>query len=710
MELIYRIAIIFSTVICCNFINDRFKKYFTIESKILRDLIIGVIYSVIIIIGTILQFIDGMVFIFDGRMGIITIVTIVSGPIAGLVVVAVSIIAKSLQGGVDSWFVFFSALFPYVLSILFQRILKSKKSKTIYSLLYFAAAYIFLGFSFLASLIFTNGEIIRQFILENPVVMLIIYPFALFSLGFIYTREKKMVSENENLKMYGMAFDNSSWGITILNGSQIQYCNRAFAEMHDYSIDDLISKPLTKVIPEDYYVDTLKAIKVSDETGHITIESYSQKKDGTTFPTQVNVSSIKNRKGKIQFRIIYAIDITDKIMLKQQMHQSEKLSSIGQLAGGIAHDFNNQLVGIIGYSEIMKSMITDNKLDKYLDNILLCAQRSSDLTKQLLTFSKKIPRRVKSVDVNKLLKEVINIASRSIDRKITIVSNLKDKECLVNGDSSRLQNLFLNLVLNSRDAMSENGGTLSISSRWVARSEEILEEGLDVIVGGVYLEVIVEDEGIGIPQELITKIFEPFYTTKKDGRGTGMGLSTVSNTIDAHGGFIEVDSQVGVGTMFKVFLPSKNSSVDELVEQCEDESLFFNDINVLVVDDEPLLRDVVETLLIEKGCRVVSCANGHDAINEFKMNPDRFDIVLLDMVMPVLNGFNSFIEMRKIKPDIRVILTSGLGNNPEVAEALKQGAITFLQKPFKPNDLFRAINSAMVRKYSNDRENIGYKK
>jgi PAS domain S-box-containing protein len=376
-------------------------------------------------------------------------------------------------------------------------------------------------------------------------------------------------------------------------------------------------------------------------------------------------------------------------LLETQLRQSEKMQAIGQLAGGIAHDFNNQLTGIIGYGEILCSKITDPALKEYADRVLSCALKSADLTKQLLAFSRKGNYQSIPVDMHQLIHEVISILSHSIDKRINIETQLDSNDFVIMGDPSLLQNAILNLGINSRDAM-ENGGTLRFESQKVkinqSKCNELPEE--DLTPGDFFCLKII-DSGAGMQEDILDKIFEPFFTTKGEGKGTGMGLPAVHGTILQHKGFIEVESKVNTGTCFNVYLPlSKKSQFDPLMN---DEKPVKGTGTILLVDDEQMVRQLGKKLLEDLGYEVVLATNGEEAVTLYNNIWNTVDLVIFDMIMPKLNGHDTFVAMKKINPDVKGIICSGFGVDNQIRGTLVNGAKAFIQKPFKKLNLSKTV-------------------
>ncbi len=376
--------------------------------------------------------------------------------------------------------------------------------------------------------------------------------------------------------------------------------------------------------------------------------------------------------------------------LEDQLRQAQKLEAIGQLAGGLAHDFNNVLVGVSGFAELVRrnGMPRDQVVDA-MEQILRATRRGSDLIKRLLAFARKGRAREVPVDINRTLSDTIALLSHSIDRRIEIKTELDFDAPRVIGDPAQLENALLNLGLNARDAMPD-GGTLTFATRRRRMSEAACRAHPDALAPGDYVEVKVSDTGMGMSEDTVAHIFEPFFTTKEAGVGTGLGLASVYGyVVKSHQGSIDVASAVGEGTTFTLLFPAGDSSTSERSNTDQYRALPIGEGHVLVVDDEQLIRDFTEQALKGLGYRVTTCCDGADAL-EWARGQDRLrdvDLVLLDVVMPRLGGLETFRALRRKRPDLKVVLTSGFSRDNVAAECLAGGAVAFLPKPFTLEEL-----------------------
>ncbi|NLX25589.1 MAG: response regulator [Lentisphaerae bacterium] len=363
--------------------------------------------------------------------------------------------------------------------------------------------------------------------------------------------------------------------------------------------------------------------------------------------------------------------------LEEQLRQSQKMDAIGQLAGGIAHDFNNMLMGIMGAADLLQNHLHDSpEAAEYYSTILSSCRRSAKLTRQLLTFARKQPVGTDSADVHKAIYNTISLLSNTIDRRISMKTNLMAHTHTVIGDSTQIQNALMNLCINAAQSMT-NGGSIQISTRSIDSEKAI--------------EIAVRDEGCGIPEDILNKIYEPFFTTKPQGKGTGLGLSAVLGIIQQHGGSINVKSKMGQGTTFTIELPTDSKpapkpTVPEPIQKGSGQ--------ILLIEDEPAIRQISSKMLKKLGFEVTSAENGKVGLDIYSKNKTKFDLVVLDMEMPEMNGHDCFFAMKELNPDVRAILTSGYSSIDAVNTMLENGLCEVLDKPFTNSDLSQVIQRA----------------
>ncbi len=501
----------------------------------------------------------------------------------------------------------------------------------------------------------------------------------------------------ESEKKYRMLFEFSLDPVLILDGESFIDCNEMAMKMFRCGREDIIGASPFAFSPEfqpDGMLSIDKArimIRSAYDGGGYTFPWTHMGKDGTLFEAEVSLGSFILEDKKLIIAIIR--DVTERKRYEAKLSHMQKMDAVGQMAGGIAHDFNNQLGGIMGYAELLSKKLEDPGLRKYADNIISVASRSADLTRKLLQFSRKGSMRTVQCDVHRIINDTIEILEHSIDKRISIVRSLDAEEHLVTGDPAELQNVFLNLALNARDAM-ESGGVLSFTTSVENVHPVDFANHLMNVKHGRYIRITVADTGTGMSDEVRAHLFEPFFTTKAEGRGTGMGLASVYAGVKNHAGSISVESEPGNGTSFKIYLPPA-SATEVVPESGSGHRPSITPQRILIVDDEDILREILGELLMEDGHTVTSVSNGFDAVEMYKKNWEEIDLVILDMVMPGLNGRDTFAEMKKINAGVKVILSSGFSMTDETDKMLREGIAGFIHKPFQKNELLRIISIAV---------------
>lgn len=379
--------------------------------------------------------------------------------------------------------------------------------------------------------------------------------------------------------------------------------------------------------------------------------------------------------------------------VQEHLQQAHKLEAIGQLAGGVAHDFNNLLVGILGYANLLKMEAEAGSMNyEAARTIEKAAERAAALTQQLLGFARRGKHQNVQIDLNNLMQEALRLLTRTVEKNIRFVCNLSDDRPIVMGDPTQLQQVLLNLAVNARDAMPD-GGDLFIESRKANLTEEFCRTHPEC-TPGKHVEIVIRDTGSGMTHDVLERIFDPFFTTKEQGKGTGLGLAMVYGIVKNHGGNIIVESEVGHGTTFTIYLPlSRSSAADET----ESETPIPHDRtgNILVVDDEDVVRNVAVQMLRRLGYKPHAVDNGLAAIEYFAEHKEEVDLVLIDMLMPEVSGQETFRRLKKLDPNVRAVLFSGYGLNEKAQEIIDEGLVGFLHKPFNLKELSEALLTAM---------------
>jgi len=373
-----------------------------------------------------------------------------------------------------------------------------------------------------------------------------------------------------------------------------------------------------------------------------------------------------------------------------QSIESRQLELVGRLAAGVAHDFNNNLTAIMGCAELVKHEASDREeLAELVDGVMQASQRSAELTRQLLAYSRKAQMLLAPTDLHKLVLDTVSILRRSIDPKVTVRTELSADSPVIAADGPLLESALLNLLVNACDAM-PSGGTLVLRT---SAASPPFPTGADASNRrAVLLEIT--DTGQGIEKNVLPNIFDPFFTTKPIGRGTGLGLAAVAGTVKAHGGTIEVESELGQGTTFRLLLPCTDESP---AAREQSNTVQRGSGEILVVDDDAMVSLTAVAAIKSFGYGVTHAVEGKVALELVGKEPQRFRLVLLDLRMPGLSGEQTFDALRTLNPSLRVLIWSGYGADQDVAAMLRRGAAGFVQKPYRVAELSRAIAEAIAK-------------
>ncbi len=490
--------------------------------------------------------------------------------------------------------------------------------------------------------------------------------------------------------VYDIVNDSMSWTNTLDNIFGVRDTNKkdikrwistVFEEdrqiMSDYFIKEVIGKG--KNFDREYRI-------INQETGNIVWVH--------------GLGGLKYDKNNNPIKMIGTIqDITDrkkseeeKKNLEEQLFHSQKMESIGRLAGGIAHDFNNILTGIMGYSELMKLQFPDENTNagNAAEIIYEGSVRAAELTKQLLGFARRGKYNPVPLNINEVIKGSIKVSEKIFEKKIQVVLDLNEDIYSIEADKNQIDQVLTNLIINAKDAM-PNGGKLTFKTEHVSLDENFIKS-FPEFLSGEYVKISITDTGVGIHKDIKGSVFDPFFTTKGEGKGTGLGLATVYGIIKNHHGHINVYSESGEGATFTLYFPVSGKEIVKAKKQIVVKT---GDATILVADDEKNVRTYCEEILKKLGYKVLLASNGKEAVRIYNEKKDEIDLVLLDMIMPEMAGKETNSKLREINPDVKVILASGYSQNGKATEILNEGASGFIQKPFRMDELSKAIAEAL---------------
>lgn len=367
-------------------------------------------------------------------------------------------------------------------------------------------------------------------------------------------------------------------------------------------------------------------------------------------------------------------------------NQSEKMAALGQLAGGIAHDFNNQLMSIIGNATMIQKTDDLDKIKEYAERIIHISQSTANLTKKILMFSKNESSTNKPMNLKKVMDNTYNMVESIISKEIELCYSYCAANKVILGDESQIESLIVNLILNSKDALENPYGKIIIGTEdTIVFSDMVLSHG-EILKPGQYIKIYVQDNGKGINEEVLNRIFEPYFTTKNKTKGTGLGLSVVFGTVKSHSGYINVKSKIKSGTTFEIFLPvfiKKEKAAKDSLKEIEGN-------NIMLVDDDVNVLDIETEMLEDLGYDVIKMDNPFMALNYYKENNKKIAFSVIDILMPGITGKQLFEQMKKIKEDATAIFITGYARQTEYEDLTKNGSI-IIEKPFTSEELSTQI-------------------
>jgi signal transduction histidine kinase/ActR/RegA family two-component response regulator len=448
------------------------------------------------------------------------------------------------------------------------------------------------------------------------------------------------------------------------------------------------------------------------QRGSFLIESSHRRKDGRLFPVEIRVNYIKYN-GQ-EYNQSFVRDITnrkraeeERLGLERQIQQAQKLESLGVLAGGIAHDFNNILMTILGNADIaLQDMSNYSPVRSNVREIETAARRAADLAKQMLAYSGKGKFVIEPIKINELVTEMTHMLEVTISKKAVLKFNFADNLPQFDGDATQIRQIIMNLIMNASEAIGDKSGVVAISTGAMHCDRQYLyttniasQAGLDQqLPEGIYIYFEVADTGCGMPDEIQEKLFDPFFTTKFTGRG--LGMAAVLGIVRGHNGTIKIYSELSKGTTFKILFPATTAHLGqpegELESRQSRTSGYFGSGTVLIADDEESVCAVGKLMLERIGFKVLTAADGRKAVDVFKQHADEIVCVLLDLTMPHLSGEQVFSALRRIKPGIRVILSSGYNEHDATQRFVGKGLAGFIQKPYNAAALTANIKNAMM--------------
>jgi two-component system, cell cycle sensor histidine kinase and response regulator CckA len=503
----------------------------------------------------------------------------------------------------------------------------------------------------------------------------------------------------ELLRLRDRAIQAVTQGILISDPGQpdtpIVYASPGFLRMTGYSAEDVVGRNARFLQGPDTDPAAVTQIReaIRDERP-CTVELLNYRKDGTPLWNELSISPVSDAGGRVTHFVGIQSDVTERRRLEAQYRQAQRMEAIGQLAGGVAHDFNNLLTIIGGYSDLLLRKLDrdDGTYDMVL-HIRKAGERAAALTRQLLAFSRKQILQPVVLNLSGLVAEVQKMLHRLIGEDVELVTILDPELGHIRADAGQMEQVILNLAVNARDAMSR-GGTLVIETRNVELDEGYAQGHVDGKAGS-YVMLAVSDTGRGMTPEVQGRIFEPFFTTKEVGRGTGLGLAMVHGLVQQSGGRIDVHSEVGRGTTFKIYLPRLHQEETAPPPEAGDPGVTRGSETVLLVEDEPGVRAFTQLVLESSGYRVLAAGHAEEALATARAHQPPLALLVTDVVMPHVSGPRLADELRSLFPGMRVLYMSGYTDEAVIRHGIVEASVAFLQKPFTPTALLHKVREVL---------------
>ncbi|MFZ3166859.1 MAG: PAS domain S-box protein [Candidatus Methanoperedens sp.] len=473
------------------------------------------------------------------------------------------------------------------------------------------------------------------------------------------------------------------------------YWNKGAQRLYGWTAEEAIGKNADMLVYKEKSSRLIEAKKSVIEEGEWIGELHQVTKDGKEIIVESRWTLMRDSEGKPKSILIINTDITEKKKFESQLLRAQRIESIGTLAGGIAHDLNNVLTPIVLSLQMLKEKFKDEQSQRLLTILENNSQRGANLIKQVLSFARGVEGERNPLAAKHVIREIEKVLKETFPRSIEIRTDIQKDLFTISGDATQLHQVLMNLCVNARDAM-PNGGTLSITASNFFIDKNYVQMNPEAKVGS-YIVIVVSDTGTGIPPKIMDRVFEPFFTTKEHGKGTGLGLSTALGVVKSHEGFITIYSEVGKGTTFRVYLPAIKTAETQKVEEQQGELPVGNGELILVAEDEGSIREITSSTLKAYGYRVLTANDGAEAVALHAQNKDEIKLVLIDLMMPVMDGEAGIRAIRKINSEVKIIAVSGLTEKDRLAKVADY-TNAFLPKPYTAERLLKTIHEVLSAK------------
>jgi len=675
-------------------------RIFSSRRPLYRNICMGLVFAAAAITCMQLKILIYEGIVFDQRNAVIILSGVYGGPVVSLISVIIAAIYRAILGGTGTLGGILTMIIASAASITFYYYNKRGKINTVLKAALTAIAavlFILPGFLFIKDLQ-TGIELLKETLIPYGSFIFTGVFLSGLMMSFEEHRYKIKKELQASERRYRDLFENLiDIGFQTDSEGKVIIITPSCEKILGYSIEELLGKNINDFCRESNPDEPLFSIVCRSES----ISNYEtefKKKNGGHVWVSVNARKLLSDgkfsgiEGLIRDISQMKKALEEKNALQERIKHIQKMESIGTLAGGIAHDFNNTLAGIIGGAELLRDNdITDQQYKHYVDLILTSAEKASVLTRKLLAFSRKETTVIKPIDIIPVISDTISILRHTIDKKVNISEDFHINSAWIEGDESLLQNAFLNLGINAGQAMPQ-GGNLIFSVRTIELDSRYCELSTFNISAGTFIEISVIDTGHGMTPEVMSRIFEPFFTTKEHNMGTGLGLSAVYGTVAEHHGAITVYSEVGKGTVFHIYLPMSDLQVEQTISE---PIVPLGSGTILLIDDEELVLATASTILSKLGYRVITADNGKVGIDLYKAHQEEINLVILDLIMPVMGGRETFMSIHSIDPSLPVIVSSGFSRQEDQETLSRLGVSGYLRKPFHRVELAEMISKLL---------------